>query len=91
MQTVSNYKGDTNDTFHGWSSNSATEVVETFSETNPLLIVLGYVLMLVYCALAFSRFDWVRSHAGAGMVRGRRGNERELVEQMFINTRQRIV
>ena len=85
MQVVNNYKGDTDDTFHGWSSNSATEVVETFSETNPVLIVLGYVLMLVYCAFAFSRLDWVRSHAGAGMVRrrdGEGGMERErAVEQ----------
>ena len=68
---INHYNGDTNDTYHGWSSNSATEVVKAFSETNPVLIVLGYVLMLVYCAFAFSRFDWVRSHAGAGMVRGK--------------------
>lgn len=76
LQVISHYNSermkyrDTNDTFHGWSSNSATEVVETFSETNPVLIVLGYLLMLAYCAFAFSRLDWVRSHAGAGMVRG---------------------
>ena len=74
----------TTDTFHGWSSNSATEVVENFSETNPVLIVLGYLLMLAYCAFAFSRLDWVRSHAGAGMVRGREERAwkgREPVEQ----------
>jgi len=51
-----------------WTSDSASRVVELFSNINPLLVASGYILMLAYCALALSRLHPVKSRANVGVV-----------------------
>jgi len=58
----------TNEDIYVWTSDSASRVVEIFSDINPLLVVIGYLLMLVYCAFAFSRLHPVKSRANVGLV-----------------------
>jgi len=58
----------TNEEIYVWTSDSASRVVEIFSDINPLLVLVGYLLMLVYCAFAFSRLHPVKSRANVGLV-----------------------
>jgi len=73
LQLMKDYENNkerlTNEDIYVWTSDSASRVVEIFSNINPMLVVAGYLLMLVYCAFAFSRLHPVKSRANVGLVR----------------------
>ena len=59
----------TNDELYGWTSDSVDDVTEEYSGVEPALIIIGYILMILYCGITFLYFDWVRSHVSVGLVR----------------------
>ena len=58
----------TNDEIYGWTSDTVDDVTEEYSGVQPVLIIVGYILMIIYCGLTFLYFDWVRSHVSVGLV-----------------------
>ena len=60
----------TNDEIYGWTSDTVDDVTEEYSGVEPVLIIVGYILMIIYCGLTFLYFDWVRSHVSVGLVSG---------------------
>ena len=58
----------TNDEIYGWTSDTVDDVTEEYSGVQPVLIIVGYILMTLYCAVTFLYFDWVRSHVSVGLV-----------------------
>ena len=59
----------TNDEIYGWTSDSIANLTEEYSGVEPALIIIGYILMILYCGITFLYFDWVRSHVSVGLVR----------------------
>ena len=59
----------TNDEIYGWTSDSVDDITEEYSGVEPALIIIGYILMIIYCGITFLYFDWVRSHVSVGLVR----------------------
>ena len=57
-----------NDEIYGWSSDTLENIVEEVSRAQPTLIIVGYILMILYCGLTFMSFDWVNSHISVGLV-----------------------
>ena len=59
----------TNDEIYGWTSDSVANLTEEYSGVEPALIIIGYILMILYCGITFLYFDWVKSHVSVGLVR----------------------
>ena len=57
-----------NDEIYGWTSDTVDDVAEEYSGVEPVLILVGYILMILYCGATFLYFDWVRSHVSVGLV-----------------------
>jgi len=57
-----------NDQIYGWTSETLDNLTEEYSEATVHLIIIGYILMIIYCGTAFLYFDWVNSHASVGLV-----------------------
>ena len=57
-----------NDQIYGWTSEKVDELAEEYSGATVYLIIIGYILMIIYCGIAFLYFDWVNSHASVGLV-----------------------
>ena len=58
----------TNDEVYGWTSDTVEDVSEEYSGVEPALIIVGYCLMVLYCALTFLYFNWIYSHVSVGLV-----------------------
>ena len=58
----------TSDEIYGWTSDTVDDVAEEYSGVQPVLILVGYILMILYCGATFLYFDWVRSHVSVGLV-----------------------
>ena len=54
---------------YGFTSNFYDNLADELSVAAPALIITGYVLMMLYCAAAFFKFDLTRSRSNAGLVR----------------------
>ena len=54
---------------YGLTSNFYDNFSEDLSNIAPALIITGYVLMVLYCAAAFFKFDLTQSRSNAGLVR----------------------
>ena len=59
----------TSDEVYGWTSDTVDDIAEEYSGVSPILIIVGYFLMILYCGITFMYFDWVRSHVSVGLVR----------------------
>ena len=59
---------NTSDEFYGWTSDTVEDSAERYSDVEPLLILIGYILMILYCGLTFLYFNWVNSHVSVGLV-----------------------
>ena len=53
---------------YGFSSITLSGLVEDISDVVPAFIIIGYVLMIVYCGAAFFKCDLLQSRGGAGLV-----------------------
>ena len=62
------WRKSTNDQFFGWSSDTIDDIAEKYSDLSPALVIIGYILMIVYCGITFLYFDWVNSHVSVGLV-----------------------
>lgn len=62
------YKKSTSDQIYGWTSETIDNIAEEYSGVSPALIIVGYILMILYCGIAFLYFDWVNSHVSVGLV-----------------------
>lgn len=60
----------TNDEIYGWTSDTIDSVADEYSGVQPILIIIGYILMILYCGLTFLYFNWVNSHVSVGLVSG---------------------
>jgi len=56
------------DQFYAFTSERFDDLSEEFAEASIHLIIIGYILMIIYCGIAFLYFDWVNSHASVGLV-----------------------
>jgi len=59
-----------NDQIYGWTSETLDDLSEEFADASIHLIIIGYILMIIYCGIAFLYFDWVNSHVSVGLVSG---------------------
>ena len=57
-----------NDQIYGWTSEKLDELSEEYAGATAYLIIIGYILMIIYCGIAFLYFDWVNSHVSVGLV-----------------------
>jgi len=55
---------------YGATSVSLQNLVDDVSVIVPALVIIGYILMILYCGLAFFKFDLIQSRSGAGLVGG---------------------
>ena len=58
----------TNDEVYGWTSDTVENLSEEYSGVLPVLIIVGYCLMVLYCAITFLNFNWIHSHVSVGLV-----------------------
>ena len=58
----------TNDEVYGWTSDTVENLSEEHSGVLPALIIIGYCLMTLYCAITFLNFNWIHSHVSVGLV-----------------------
>ena len=65
-----NFTKVSNDELYGWTSDTVDDIAEEYSGVEPALILVGYILMILYCGVTFMYFDWVRSHVSVGLVSG---------------------
>jgi len=56
------------DQIYAFTSERFDNLSEEFAEASVHLIIIGYILMIIYCGIAFFYFDWVNSHASVGLV-----------------------
>ena len=58
----------TSDEIYGWTSDTVENVADEYSGIQPILIIIGYIMMIAYCGLTFLYFNWVNSHVSVGLV-----------------------
>ena len=59
------------DRMYGFSSITISDIIEDLSIIVPALIIVGYILMIIYCGTAFFKCDLLQSRSGAGLVSDR--------------------
>ena len=69
-KVVSRQNRTSKDLLYGISSVDQQNLIDDVSVIVPALLVTGYVLMVLYCGLAFFKFDPIESRTGAGLVSG---------------------
>ena len=56
------------DEIYAFTSETLDDLSEEYADASIHLIIIGYILMIIYCGIAFLYFDWVNSHVSVGLV-----------------------
>ena len=57
------------DKMYGYSSITIQGFVDDISVVVPALLIIGYLLMILYCGTAFFKCDFMQSRCRVGLVR----------------------